>query len=257
MADSTPFLTSSDSVESKRPPSLDEAIEERIGEFGWAQFVQAIFVSLAWTFDAQQVFISVFTDVEPKWHCVNSSCNSFSNICKLPKTSWSWDLPLHSSIVSEWGLECATSLVKGLPASSFFMGCLVGGLLLITVADSSLGRKNVIFLSCLAMSVSALLTTFSTNIWIYSAWRFVCGIGRAAIGTSALVLSTELVGKRWRGQVGTLGFLCFTLGFLSLPVIAYINRGSSWRILLATSMTSQNLFNHFVQGVQLCYLIIP
>ncbi|KAJ0100501.1 hypothetical protein Patl1_19791 [Pistacia atlantica] len=180
MADSTPFLTCSDSVESKRPPSLDEAIEERIGEFGWAQFVQAIFVSLAWTFDAQQVFISVFTDVEPKWHCVNSPCDSFSNICKLPKTSWSWDLPLHSSIVSEWGLECANSLVKGLPASSFFMGCLVGGLLVTTVADSSLGRKNMIFLSCLAMSVSALLTTFSTNIWIYSAWRFVCGIGRAA-----------------------------------------------------------------------------
>ncbi|KAJ0100536.1 hypothetical protein Patl1_19800 [Pistacia atlantica] len=231
MADSTPFLNCSDSVESKRQPSLDEAIEECIGEFGWAQFLQAIFVSLAWTFDAQQAFISVFTDVEPKWHCVNSSCDSFSNICELPKTSWSWDLPLHSSIVSEWGLECATSLVKGLPASSFFMGCLVGGLLLTTVADSSLGRKNMIFLPCLAMSVSALLTTFSTNIWIYSAWRFVCGIGRAPILTSALVLSTELFGKRWRGQVGTLGFLCFTLGFLSLPAIAYINRGSSWRIL--------------------------
>lgn len=231
MADSTPFLSRSNSIESKRPPSLDEAIEERIGEFGWAQFLQALFVSLAWTFDAQQTFISVFTDVEPKWHCVNDSCHSSSNICKLPKFSWSWDLPPNSSIVSEWGLECANSLVRGLPASSFFMGCLVGGLLLTSMADSSLGRKNMIFLSCLAMSVSALLTASSANIWIYSAWRFACGIGRASIGTSALVLSTELVGKRWRGQVGTLGFLCFTLGFLSLPAIAYINEGSSWRSL--------------------------
>ncbi|XP_044467397.1 organic cation/carnitine transporter 3-like [Mangifera indica] len=231
MADSTPFLSRSNSIESKRPPSLDEAIEERIGEFGWAQFLQALFVSLAWTFDAQQTFISVFTDVEPKWHCVNDSCNSSSNICKFPKFSWSWDLPPNSSIVSEWGLECANSLVRGLPASSFFMGCLVGGLLLTSMADSSLGRKNMIFLSCLAMSVSALLTASSANIWIYSAWRFACGIGRASIGTSALVLSTELVGKRWRGQVGTLGFLCFTLGFLSLPAIAYINEGSSWRSL--------------------------
>lgn len=57
------------------------------------------------------------------------------------------------------------------------------------------------------------------------------GFGRATIGTCALVLSTELVGKRWRGQVGVIGFFCFTLGFLSLPVIAYVNRGASWRTL--------------------------
>lgn len=62
-------------------------------------------------------------------------------------------------------------------------------------------------------------------------FRFVSGFGRATIGTCALVLSTELVGKRWRGQVGVIGFVCFTLGFLSLPAISYMNRGSSWRNL--------------------------
>ena len=45
------------------------------------------------------------------------------------------------------------------------------------------------------------------------------------------MLSTELVGKRWRGQVGVNGFFLFTLGFLTLPVIAYLNRDSSWRYL--------------------------
>ncbi|KAE8733516.1 Organic cation/carnitine transporter 2 [Hibiscus syriacus] len=191
MADSMPLLSDSDKPpEPKRPPrSLDETIERCIGGFGWLQIFQAILVSFAWVFDAQQTFISVFTDAEPSWHCTDESvCNGFSSICQLPKSSWSWDWPAHTSIISEWGHECSTSFITGLPASSFFMGCLV-------------------------------------------ALRFINGFGRATVGTCALVLSTELVGKRWRGQVGVIGFFCFTLGFLSLPAMAYVNRGSSWRTL--------------------------
>ncbi|KAL4326086.1 hypothetical protein GQ457_11G011900 [Hibiscus cannabinus] len=236
MADSTPLLSDSESdkpPEPKRPPrSLDETIERCIGGFGWLQIFQAILVSLAWVFDAQQTFISVFTDAEPSWHCTDESvCSSFSNICQLPKGSWSWDWPAHTSIISEWGHQCSTSFITGLPASSFFMGCLVGGLVLATLADSTLGRKNMLLFSCLTMSLSSIFTVFSPNIWIYSALRFMNGFGRATVGTCALVLSTELVGKRWRGQVGVIGFFCFTLGFLSLPVMAYVNRSSSWRTL--------------------------
>ncbi|KAE8693557.1 Organic cation/carnitine transporter 2 [Hibiscus syriacus] len=95
-----------------------------------------------------------------------------------------------------------TRFITGLPASSFFMGCLLGGLVLATLADSTLGRKNMLLLSCLMMSLSSFTTVFSSNIWIYSALRFINGFGRATVGTSSLVLATELVGKRWRGQVG-------------------------------------------------------
>ncbi|KAA8523391.1 hypothetical protein F0562_009814 [Nyssa sinensis] len=225
MADSTLFLPPTDSGDSETPrlekrryPSLDDTIERCIGDFGWAQFSQAVLVSFAWFFDAQQVFISIFSDTQPtKWHCTqpsDESCNSAANICQLPKNSWAWDLPAHTSVVSEWSLECAGSIITGLPASSFFIGCLVGGLVLATLADSSLGRKNTLLLSCLLMALPGVLTIFSTNIWTYSALRFLCGFGRATIGSCALVLSTELVGKRWRGQVGIIGFFGFMLGWL-------------------------------------------
>ncbi|KAL4597776.1 hypothetical protein ACB092_11G013500 [Castanea dentata] len=204
-----------------------------IGYFGWAQFLQALLVSSAWIFDGQQTFITVFTDANPTWHCTSDqlNCNSVSNICNLPNNSWAWDLPAYTSIISEWNLECSHSIITGLPASSFFVGCLVGGIVLATLADSSLGRKNMLFLSCQTMSLSSLFTVFSTNIWVYSALKLVCGFCRSTIGTSALVLTAELVGKRWRGQVGVTGFLCFTIGFLSLPALAYLNRVSSWRSL--------------------------
>ncbi|CAN8293087.1 unnamed protein product [Cochlearia groenlandica] len=237
MADTTrPLLSGSTLSEPKLTPtrSLDETIEQCIGNFGWAQFLQAALVSLAWVFDAQQTFITVFTDSQPTWHCVDSICHdtSSSNLCTLlPNQTWSWDLNPHVSIISEWGLQCAGSFLKGFPASSFFFGCLIGGLVLSTLADSSLGRKNMLMLSCLIMSLSSLLTAFSTSVWVYAFLRFLNGFGRATVGTCALVLSTELVGKKWRGQVGAMGFFCFTLGFLSLPILGYINNGNSWRYL--------------------------
>ncbi|XP_047317472.1 organic cation/carnitine transporter 3 [Impatiens glandulifera] len=191
-----------------KPTSLDDTIEHCIGELRWTQFFQSLLVSCAWIFDAQQCFISIFTDSDT-----------------------AGDLHPVKSIISDFSLQNASSLITGLPASSFFIGCLAGGILLTTLADSSMGRKNMLFISCLFTSLSGLLTIVSTNIWCYSVLRFLCGFFRGTIGTCALVLSTELVGKRWRGHAGIVGFLCFAIGFLTLPAIAYLNRGSSWRML--------------------------
>ncbi|KAK7256998.1 hypothetical protein RIF29_30652 [Crotalaria pallida] len=245
-SDSTPLLSQlcnttceSDTETDKHHhlPSLGSTIEQCIGDFNWNQFLQAVFVSLAWLFDAQQTFISVFTDAQPLWHCTNNSNHNSSSscatttMCNLPNDSWAWDGPTQASIISEWNLQCSNSIITGLPASLFFMGCLLGGIALATLADSSFGRKNMLLFSCLLMSLSSLLCSLSPNIWIYSAFKFLCGFGRATIGTSALVLVSELVGKRWRGQVSVIGFIFFTLGFLSLPIMAYTNRSSSWRNL--------------------------
>ncbi|XP_027080857.1 organic cation/carnitine transporter 3-like [Coffea arabica] len=235
-----------------RTSTLDDTIERCIGDyFGWTQFLRAILISLAWAFDAQQTFITVFTDVDPTWHCTRNNttniCSSSSQVCLLPDEAWSWDLPPYTSTISEWSLQCAGSFLAGLPASSFFAGCLAGGFVLATLADSYLGRKKLLVLSCLLMSISGLLTALvSTNVWIYTALRFLCGFGRASVGTCALVLATEMVGKRWRAHVGMIGFLFFTLGFLSLPLMAYLNRGSSWRVLYFWSCAPTVLYSILV-----------
>jgi MFS family permease len=273
MADPTPLLSQTNNTApcdtttqtNEHLPSLGSTIEKCIGEFNWSQLLQALLVSFAWIFDAQQTFITVFTDAMPSWHCTGEyqnlnqiadvrsnlqfgptvnisndcySATSFNDMCNLPKGSWAWDGPAQASMISEWALECENSIITGLPASMFFVGCLVGGLFLSTLADSSsLGRKNMLFYSTLLMALSSFLTTFSPNIWIYSSLKFLTGFSRATIGTSSLVLASELVGKRWRGKISVIGFFCFTIGFLSLPAIAYVNKASSWRNLyLMTSV---------------------
>ncbi|KNA11480.1 hypothetical protein SOVF_134860 [Spinacia oleracea] len=242
MGDSSPLLSNqsddqnSSQYEYRHPlrnknQIVNDRIEQCIGNLGWAQVFQCILVSFAWAFDAQQTFISIFTDAEPAWHCTSGTCGS--DICNIPSgATWAWDAPKEATIISEYGLQCANSFLTGLPASSFFIGCLIGGLVLATLADSWLGRKNLLMISTLAMSLSGIFTAlFSKNIWIYAFLRFVSGFGRAAIGTCSLVLATEVVGKQWRGQVGVIGFVCFSFGFLSLPGIAFLTHGSSWREL--------------------------
>ncbi|GJN32728.1 hypothetical protein PR202_gb21251 [Eleusine coracana subsp. coracana] len=217
----------------KKAPSIDDAVEKYMGNTGSMQLLKAIFLAFAWAFDAQQVFISVFTDAEPRWHCTDddhSVCSaSAPSPCAFPAGSWAWDRPAHTSMVSEWGLNCSPTLVS-LPASSFFAGCLAGGFLLATLADSSLGRKKMLLFALSCMSAAGALTAFAPNVWAYAALRFVSGFGRSILGTCTLVLSTELVGKRWRDTVSVAGFFFFSVGFLSLPALAYYAvRDASWR----------------------------
>lgn len=246
MADSTPLLSNYAATDlhcnadSSKAESLEDLIEPYIRDFSWSRVLQVVLVSMASFFEAQQTFITIFTDAKPSWHwtrTANTTCNSQSDICQLPANSWQWDKPERTSIISEWSLLCTSNqIVAGLPSSSFFIGCLLGGILLSLLGDS-LGRKKLLVLSCLTMSTASASIAFSKNIWIYSGLRVLSGFGRAAIGSGVLVLSTESVGKQWRGQVGIVGFFCSTLGFMSLPAIAYFNRSYSWRTLyLLTSI---------------------
>ena len=116
---------------------------------------------------------------------------------------------------------------------------LVGGLVLVTMVDSSFSRKNMLFFSCLIVSISSFLATFSANVWIYSVLKFLNRFGRGNVGTAALVLVAELFTKGWRGKLSVAGFFLFSIGFFTLSPLAYINQEFSWRKLyLWTSLPS-------------------
>ncbi|BAT89149.1 hypothetical protein LR48_Vigan08g014700 [Vigna angularis] len=233
MEDSVPVLTISDSVvQENNIRYSEEMIENGLRRFGWSGMIQCILVSIAMYFDSQQSFIAIFSDEYPTWHCTDpTTCTSHSDLCKLPKSSWAWDGPSSKTIISHFGLECASSFITGLPQSSFFLGCLLGSFVLATLADTSLGRKNLLVLSCFFMSLASATTVFSTNVWTYSCFKFLIGFWRSSIGTCVLVLLTEKVSTEWRFTVGVVEYFCFTLGYMTLPGIAYLNRNSSWKFL--------------------------
>ncbi|CAK9182554.1 unnamed protein product [Ilex paraguariensis] len=226
-------------TEAKLELTVDQVVEEYVGSFGLSQLLHVFLVSLAWIFDSQNTLVTIFADAQPEaWRCIiNTSCvngggdkGDAAAVCRLQPGTWEWTGGRASSTIAEWGLVCDRKFLAALPASLFFFGSLLGSAVFGRLADAFLGRKRTVFISCLLTSTTAFLTSLSPNIWIYALLRFANGFARSGIGICCLVLSTEAVGRKWRGQVGQYGFFFFTAGFLSLPLIAYPTR-THWRYI--------------------------
>ncbi|GFZ12311.1 organic cation/carnitine transporter1 [Actinidia rufa] len=191
--------------------TVEEVVEGYVGPMGLGQVLHVLMVSLAWIFDAHSTLVTIFTDAQPR-----------SNVTATGGGGG------HGTVVEEWNLMTDRKFLGALPASLFFLGSLLGSGSYGRVADSLWGRKKTLLVSCLLTSITAFVTSLSPNIWIYALLRFANGFARSGIGICCLVLSTEAVGRHWRGQVGQYGFFFFSAGFLSLPLIAYPTR-TCWR----------------------------
>ncbi|GLJ53643.1 hypothetical protein SUGI_1144190 [Cryptomeria japonica] len=119
------------SIEGKIVFSVDKIVENYIGGFGRAQLFQVVVIALGWSFDAQNTFLPIFTDVQPSWRCANStsvSCTEKSSICEMDRRAWEWDRGKAVSVISEWDLICTNSYKAGIPQIFFFVGALLGQL---------------------------------------------------------------------------------------------------------------------------------
>ncbi|KAL8464791.1 hypothetical protein ACS0TY_034333 [Phlomoides rotata] len=233
--------------------TVDEVVEEYVGSFGFSQLLQVILVSLAWIFEAQSTLVTIFTDAQPEsWRCLGLDCGGASrgdaaSVCGLKQGTWEWNGGNTRSIIAEWGLVCDRRFLAALPASVYFLGSLIGSAVFGRLADAFLGRKRSVMVSCVLTSVTTFLTSLSPNIWIYSFLRFTNGFSRAGMGICCLVLSTEAVGRKWRGQVGQYGFFFFATGFLSIPLIAYPTR-DCWRNLYRIMSFLPLVYSIFLLG---------
>ncbi|XP_056170670.1 organic cation/carnitine transporter 1-like [Syzygium oleosum] len=219
--------------------TVDEVVEEYVGSLGFSQLLHVFLVSLAWIFDSQSALVTIFTDAQPSaWRCKSpGSCidaggdeGALTSVCQFEPGTWEWVGGNTSSVIAEWGLICDRKFLAAVPASLFFVGSLLGSAVYGHLADAQLGRKRTVRIACVLTTLTSFLTSLSPDVWTYAFLRFANGFARSGIGICCLVLSTEAVGRKWRGQVGQYGFFFFTAGFLSLPLIAYPTR-SCWRDL--------------------------
>ncbi|KAF7813450.1 organic cation/carnitine transporter 1 isoform X2 [Senna tora] len=213
-------------MESRKNYSISETSSARMGEASRPE--------KAWR---GSTLVTIFSDAQPPaWKCKTSglclknSDTISGSVCELVPGTWEWINGHTSSTIAEWGLICDRKFLAAIPASLFFLGSLLGSAVFGRLADSWLGRKRTIMVSCILTSITAFATSLSPNIWVYALLRFAMGFARSGIGICCLVLSTESVGREWRGQVGQFGFFFFTAGFLSLPLLAYPTR-TCWRNL--------------------------
>ncbi|MCF8566533.1 MFS transporter [Alicyclobacillus tolerans] len=137
-------------------------------------------------------------------------------------------------IKQEWHL---TGTMVGLVGSTTLLANFVGAIVFGRLADI-LGRKKLYGLVAGIMSLGAVLTAFSPNIFWLIAFRFILGLGIGGDYPISAVIMSEYANVRDRGKLVGMVFSMQALGLIAGPIVAItllasgINHDLAWRIML-------------------------
>ena len=157
------------------------------------------------------------------------------------------DSEYQSTIIQEWDLVCDKSWLVSMAKSSYMVGTLVA-VLLSQVADKY-GRFPVVFGGVMTEVAAGFLSAISPNIYVYLFSRFFLALGNAARWGSGFVILLELVGTKYRSDIGIGIEFGWALGYVLLPVIAYFIR--DFRILQLTLTIPEIIF------IYLAWIVVP
>lgn len=138
----------------------------------------------------------------------------------------------------------------GLAGSGVFAGAGVGAIVSGYLSDR-FGRRQILFWTMLVWCVASLLTAFAWDLWSFTAFRFVTGIGLGAQLPAAFALVAELMPSNRRAS--TTGWMhvasqsaVVTFNLLSYAVIAHFGPAIGWRVMFM-AMFFVGLFSLYVR----------
>ncbi|XP_042906962.1 organic cation transporter protein [Parasteatoda tepidariorum] len=199
-------------------------LEELMGSFGrWQTWIFCIIFCINIVGMWQNFSIS-FLAPNVGFHCVNSTDRCFFGNSSLPCTQWEYDTSFYpETIVSKWDLVCDREWLISMVKSSYMAGFLVSTILFGQISDW-IGRFPVLVICYSITMVSMFLSLLSTSYVMFAALRFFQALGRIGLTTTGYVLLMEVVGEEHRTNVGIYIQFGWSIGFVTLPVIAYFLR---------------------------------
>ncbi|XP_056263572.1 solute carrier family 22 member 4-like isoform X2 [Pseudoliparis swirei] len=149
---------------------------------------------------------------------------------------WSYSRDVYqSTIVSEFDLVCSEQWKLTFTSTVFFVGVLLGSFFSGQLSDR-FGRKPVLFATMAVQMLFTFIQVFSTSWVMFTVLLFINGLGQISNFVAALVLGTEILTGHVRVLYSSMGAcLSFTLGYMMLPIFAFLLR--DWTsLLLALSL---------------------
>ncbi|MEN8247406.1 MAG: sugar porter family MFS transporter [Bacteroidota bacterium] len=109
--------------------------------------------------------------------------------------------------------EIVSASQQGWGTSSAIVGCIIGTLLLVILADS-LGRKRLLIASAFLFALSAIGTALCTNFFWFNIYRFIGGIAMGAALNLSPMYIAEVAPREKRGVLVTINQFMIMIGIL-------------------------------------------
>jgi len=126
-------------------------------------------------------------------------------------------------------LVCDQSYIAALTNSGLFIGWGVGGMFIGYLTDVY-GRKIVLFVSLLIVSITSLTSAYISAIWQLICLRIILGAVYGSGYNAAFTMVTEVVGAKYRLLAGSLFCFPFDFSNLALTLLAYYEE--HWRKII-------------------------
>ncbi|XP_046363834.2 organic cation transporter protein-like [Haliotis rufescens] len=252
-----------------------------VGEFGSYQRRMYVLVCIPAIFTAIQTMVPVFILDIPKHRCAISPNDTFNiqgesharlvnasipyvkeggeftlSSCLLYKSPmndsaasndtetcsrWVFDTSdFQTNVITEFNIVCDKRILRTHSNMALFAGSLVGAFAMGFLSDL-IGRKITFFISVGLQAISAIVTPFSPNIYVFIVIRVVNALSSTSLFMIAFVLGLEMVGPSKRVLAGVGVQLFWSVGIFLLVAIAYAIR--NWKTLqLVISVPSVLMF---------------
>ena len=129
-----------------------------------------------------------------------------------------------------------TAAAKGFAVSSAILGCIVGPLLSLWLADA-IGRKKTLALASLFFLISAIGSALSIGLIDFVIWRWLGGVGVGLAATTAPMYIAEISPPRLRGRLVTVNQLAIVSGINISVIVSYVlSFGGHWRWMFASAV---------------------
>lgn len=132
------------------------------------------------------------------------------------------------TIVSEFDLVCDRKWLTSMSKTLYFFGRLLGAVVFGQLSDI-FGRKPMYFVGLLMLLIAGCVAAASPNIYVFLPFYILQGAAQTGLFLVAFTMCTELVGPNYRVHAGFMIQGFYSIGFLSLSLIAYLIR--DWRYI--------------------------
>lgn len=220
-----------------------------INDFGKYQYIRLGLILIGSLITPIVTYISIFVAPNPDHVCkhidghdkhesVYEQCSIVTNGSQYNCKSWDFDKTYYqSTLTEEWGLVCQNHFLRSHIQSVFFLGVLLGSVILGKLSDS-FGRRPTVLIGLVCLNIGAIGSFLSVHIYFnfyvsyisYAFFGFVMAFGTRGMDEAGYVLALELVGPTKKALAGITIESFFAIGHIILVAAAYFLR--DWKNLL-------------------------